>query len=89
MDPRVKELFEKLDLGVQRFEREPEEVVRLCVDKLGYQEGDARDWLKTVKFSPKTEGVDEELVSKCLDILKTAGVKWTNEKFGPKQMIAP
>ena len=39
-----------------------------------YSEEDARAWLNTVEFVDDTRVVKGDVVSKCVDILKKAGV---------------
>lgn len=73
-DGRVKELFEKLDQGVTHFNEHQDEAVEYISTELGYTEPDAREWLKTVKFPAKTEGVKEEVVKNCVGVLRKAGV---------------
>ena len=41
---------------------------------LDYSEADAREWLKTVEFATKTEGVNLDVVRSCMGILSKAGV---------------
>lgn len=73
-DDRVKTLFEKLDRGVQHFNENQDEAVRYISTELGYTEPDAKEWLKTVKFPVKTEGVKDEVVRNCVNVLRKAGV---------------
>jgi ABC-type nitrate/sulfonate/bicarbonate transport system substrate-binding protein len=86
-DERLEEMFEKIDKGVRYFEGNKEEAVKYISTKLDYSEGDAREWLKTVKFSAKTKGVDVGVIQKTVDVLKKAGV--LGEKgMKPEVMIA-
>ncbi|KHO00314.1 NMT1/THI5-like protein [Metarhizium album ARSEF 1941] len=73
-DARVKLLLEKLDRGIEHFNEHPDESVEYISTELGYTEPDAREWLKTVKFPAKTEGVKEEVVKDCVGVLRKAGV---------------
>ncbi|TVY12894.1 hypothetical protein LARI1_G008443, partial [Lachnellula arida] len=61
-DPRLASLFQKLDLGIQYFEAHPEEAVQYISGTLDYSEGDAREWLQTVRFARGTRGVEEKVV---------------------------
>ncbi|KAI1818085.1 periplasmic binding protein-like II [Poronia punctata] len=70
----LKDVFAKLDKGVDFFERHHDEVVKYVSTNLDYSAEDAAEWLRTVRFSARTEGVDVEVVIKCIDILKKAGV---------------
>ncbi|KAI0551171.1 hypothetical protein F4679DRAFT_183468 [Xylaria curta] len=72
--PKLTEVFEKLDQGVQYFETHKDEAVEYISTQLDYSAEDAREWLKTVRFSSKTEGVNIEVIIKCICILQKAGV---------------
>ncbi|KAJ5054819.1 uncharacterized protein L3040_001083 [Drepanopeziza brunnea f. sp. 'multigermtubi'] len=86
-DARLEALFEKLDQGVEYFEKNQEESVKYISTALDYSEEDAREWLKTVKFTKKTKGVDVGVIQKTVDTLKKAGV--LGEKgMKPQVMIA-
>ena len=86
-DERLEEMFEKIDKGIRYFEGNKEEAVKYISTKLDYSEGDAREWLKTVKFSAKTKGVDVGVIQKTVDVLKKAGVLG-EEGMKPEVMIA-
>ena len=73
-DQRVEALFQKLDQGVAHFEANAEESVSYISTELDYSEEDAREWLKTVKFTQRTKGVDVKVIEKTIDSLKKAGV---------------
>jgi hypothetical protein len=73
-DTRLEELFEKIDKGVQYFDKNHAEAVKYISTALDYSEADAKEWLKTVKFAPKTKGVDVGVVEKTVEVLKKAGV---------------
>ncbi len=73
-DDRLEELFEKLNQGVQYFENNKEEAVKYISTELDYSEADAREWLKTVRFTKKTKGVDLGIIQKTVKTLKKAGV---------------
>jgi hypothetical protein len=86
-DSRLEDLFAKLDQGVVYFEENQEESVKYISTALDYSEEDAREWLKTVKFTKKTKGVDLDVIQKTVDILKKAGV--LNDKgMKPETMVA-
>ncbi|KAK4083015.1 uncharacterized protein Triagg1_1905 [Trichoderma aggressivum f. europaeum] len=74
LDARVKDLFEKLDQGVAHFNANHDEAVEYISTNLDYSAEDAREWLKTVTFPAKTEGVKSDVVSGCVSILRKAGV---------------
>ncbi|CZR56618.1 uncharacterized protein PAC_06507 [Phialocephala subalpina] len=85
-DTRLEELFEKLDKGVRYFGGNKEEAVKYISTKLDYSEADAREWMKTVKFTSGTKGVDVGVIEKTVDTLKKAGVLG-EEGMKPEEMI--
>ncbi|CAP60898.1 uncharacterized protein PODANS_0_810, partial [Podospora anserina S mat+] len=74
LDGRVDDLLEKLNKGIRHFNENPEEAVEYISTNLDYSEEDAREWLKTVKFPERTQGVDLNVVRSTVDILNKAGV---------------
>ncbi|KAF6803466.1 ABC-type nitrate sulfonate bicarbonate transport systems periplasmic components-like protein [Colletotrichum sojae] len=88
LDPRVKDLFAKIDLGVKHFNENQEEAVKWISTNLDYSEADAREWLKTVKFTDGVEGVKPEVVDNCVDILRKAGVLVEGKGRQPEAMVA-
>ncbi|RSL71194.1 hypothetical protein CEP53_001584 [Fusarium sp. AF-6] len=87
LDARVSDLFGKLDQGIAHFNANQEEAVAYISSSLGYTEPDAREWLKTVKFPTKTEGVADEVVQNCVSILRKAGVLAKGKGMEPETMI--
>ncbi|KAL6878947.1 periplasmic binding protein-like II [Trichoderma novae-zelandiae] len=87
VDARVKDLFEKLDKGVAHFNANPEEAVQYISTNLDYSAEDAREWLKTVRFPAKTEGVKPEVVSGCVSILRKAGVLVEGKGMDSNEMV--
>ncbi|KAJ4255442.1 hypothetical protein NW762_009437 [Fusarium torreyae] len=87
LDSRVKDLFGKLDSGVKHFNDNKEEAVAYISSNLGYTEPDAREWLKTVKFPSKTEGVGAEVVQNTVSILRKAGVLAQGKGMEPQAMV--
>lgn len=76
-DDRLQALFQALDQGIKDFEADTTQVVRLLgTGELGciYNEEDATEWLKDVKFTGDIRGVDSKVIGGVVDILKTAGV---------------
>lgn len=76
-DDRLQSLFQALDQGIKAFEADTAQVVRLLgTGELGcnYNEEDAIEWLKDVKFTAGTRGVDSKVIGGVVDVLKTAGV---------------
>ena len=85
-DKRLEDLFWKLDNGVEYFNAHYDEAVKYISTELDYSEEDAREWLKTVRFSTRTKGVDVAVIEKTVDALKKAGV--LGEKgMKPRDMI--
>ena len=73
-DERLEEMLEKLNLGVRYFEENQEEAVRYISEDLDYEEGDAREWLGTVRFARDVRGVRGSVVEKTVEVLRKAGV---------------
>ncbi|KXJ93350.1 hypothetical protein Micbo1qcDRAFT_161351 [Microdochium bolleyi] len=71
---KVKDLFAKLDQGIEYFLGHQDEAVQYISTALDYSEEDAREWLKTVRFSDRTEGVKPDVVQNCMRVLWKAGV---------------
>jgi hypothetical protein len=72
--PRLMDVFKKLDQGVKYFEEHEEEAIKYISTELDYSAEDAAEWMRTVRFAKKTEGVDIEVIQECINILKKAGV---------------
>lgn len=87
LDARVKDLFAKLDKGVAHFNENQEEAIQYIYTNLDYSEADAREWIKTVKFPSKTEGVKPEVVENCVSILRKAGVLFEGKGMEPQAMV--
>lgn len=76
-DEKLEQLFQFLNSGIQAFEADPAQAVKLLgTGELGctYVEEDAREWLKDVQFTKATKGVDPTIVEGVVDVLKVAGV---------------
>ncbi|QPG97227.1 hypothetical protein C2857_005990 [Epichloe festucae Fl1] len=87
LDPRIETLFEKLDRGIRHFNENQDEAVSYISTELGYTEPDAREWLKTVKFSAKTKGVKMEVVADCIGVLRKAGVLVEGKGMDAESMV--
>ncbi|EXM33732.1 hypothetical protein RAB80_006045 [Fusarium oxysporum f. sp. vasinfectum] len=87
LDARVKDLFGKLDQGIKHFNGNQEEAVAYISSSLGYTEPDAREWLKTVRFPTKSEGVRAEVVQNTVSILRKAGVLAEGKGMEPQAMV--
>lgn len=88
LDARVEDLMEKLNQGIKHFNENPEEAVKYISTELDYSEADAREWLKTVRFPERTQGVSPEVVHKVVEILGKAGVLVEKQGMQPTEMIA-
>lgn len=73
-DGRLKLMQEKLNQGVKYFEENQEEAVKYISTELDYSEEDAREWLKTVRFTKSTFGTEEKMLDRVCDLLARAGV---------------
>jgi hypothetical protein len=76
-DQRLNSLFQAFDQGIKDFEADTAQVVKLLgTGELGcnYVEEDAKEWLKDVKFTDSTRGVDNRVIEGVVDVLKVAGV---------------
>ncbi|KAI1458481.1 periplasmic binding protein-like II [Annulohypoxylon moriforme] len=86
-DQRLLDLFKKLDEGVKYFGEHQDEAVKYISTELDYSEADAREWLSTVRFATKTEGVDLKVIQSCVDILRKAGVLAEGKGLQPESML--
>jgi hypothetical protein len=73
-DPRLEELFEKLNQGTKYFVEHQDEAVEYISTELDYSAEDAQEWLKTVKFASNVRGVDLSVIQKTVEVLRKAGV---------------
>jgi hypothetical protein len=88
VDPRLEELFEKLNKGTKYFLEQQDEAVEYISTELDYSAEDAREWLKTVEFASNVRGVDISVIDKTVEILKKAGVIPEGEGvLAPEDMI--
>jgi ABC-type nitrate/sulfonate/bicarbonate transport system substrate-binding protein len=87
LDARVQDLFGKLDQGIEHFNNNQEESVKYISTSLGYTEPDAREWLKTVRFPAKTQGIKPEVAENCVSILRKAGVLKDGKGMQPREMV--
>lgn len=88
LDERVEEAMEKINEGIKHFEEHQDEAVKYISTELDYSEEDAREWLKTVKFPKKVQGVDQAVIDKTVNILRKAGVLTEGRGMKPEEMIA-
>jgi len=87
LDGRVADMLGRLDSGVAHFKANQDEAVRYISTELDYSEEDAREWLKTVRFADRTEGVDGEVVDGCVRVLRKAGVLMEGKGMEPAAMV--
>lgn len=88
LDDRIVDLFGKLDKGIEHFRNNQEEAVKFISTNLDYSEEDAREWLKTVNFVDRTEGVEGKVVRDCVSSLQKAGVLKEGKGRQPEAMVA-
>jgi hypothetical protein len=88
LDPRVEDLLDRLNAGIKHFNEHQEEAVEYISTELDYSEEDAREWLKTVRFPERTQGVDLEVVLNTVDTLCKAGVLAVGKGVDAPAMIA-
>lgn len=86
-DDRLQDLFTKLNQGVEYFWSHQDEAVAYISSELDYSEEDAREWLKTVKFTTDVRGVREDTIEKTVEVLKKAGVVGNKEDAKARDMI--
>jgi len=87
MDARVEDVLEKLNRGIEHFNANQEEAVEYISTELDYSEADAREWLKTVRFPERTQGVDVKVVKKTVELLQKAGVLILEVGVKPEDMV--
>lgn len=87
-DPRLEDLFEKLDQGIKYFNENQEEAITYISTELDYSEEDAREWMKTVRFPLKTAGVDIKVITNTVGVLRKAGVLFEGKGLQPETMVA-
>lgn len=71
---QLEDMMAKLNKGIRYFEENQEEAVRYISSELDYEEGDAREWLGTVRFAGDVRGVGGEVVEMTVEVLRKAGV---------------
>jgi len=74
VDPRLEEMFEKINKGAKYFLEHQDEAVSYICTELDYSEEDAREWLKTVEFASNVEGIDLKIIEQTVGVLRKAGV---------------
>ena len=87
-DARVEALLAALDNGVAHFVAHPDDAVAYIAANLDYTAADAREWLPTVRFAAGTRGIDRDVVRRCVDVLRVAGVLVEGKGLAPDDMVA-
>jgi ABC-type nitrate/sulfonate/bicarbonate transport system substrate-binding protein len=85
--PAIKGFLEAVQEGVNYFNEHKDEAVQYIATSktMEYSEEDAREWLKTVKFSETVTAVKSEVVEKTNELLVKAGV--VSGEVKPAKMI--
>lgn len=84
---RLPEVFKKLNQGVEYFLCHQEEAVTHISSELDYSREDAREWLKTVRFSADVKGVRKETIKNTIRILRKARVIGHDKDAEAESMI--
>jgi ABC-type nitrate/sulfonate/bicarbonate transport system substrate-binding protein len=74
LNEELEDVLQKINKGVKHFEENTAEAVQYISTQLDYEEEDAREWLKTVRFAHDVRGVDRSVVERTVGILRKAGV---------------
>jgi len=82
----VKNFLEAVNEGVEYFNGHKEEAVEWIAGNLDYSAEDAREWMKTVKFSADVAKVEDGVAEKTVGILRKAGVV-KDEKVKAEDMV--
>ncbi|KAL8693726.1 MAG: hypothetical protein Q9224_003701 [Gallowayella concinna] len=72
--PQLNSVLEKVNLGIGYFKQHEDEAVKYISTKLDYEEDDAREWMKTVRFPTDVRVVEKSVVRGTVDVLQKAGV---------------
>ena len=70
----VEDMMAKVNQGVKHFLEHEDEVIEHITTTMEYSEKDAREWLKTVKFSEDVVGMDPAMVDSTAELLRKTGV---------------
>lgn len=71
---QMDDLMTKVNQGIEYFVENPEAAIEHITSTMHYSEEDAREWMKTVKFSEDVMGVDPAMVDDTADTLRKVGV---------------
>ncbi len=72
--PALDSFLDKVNAGIKYFGEYNEEAVQYISTKLDYEEEDAREWMKTVRFAGDVRGVKKSVIKDTLEMLQKAGV---------------
>ncbi|KAL8709521.1 MAG: hypothetical protein Q9220_005763 [cf. Caloplaca sp. 1 TL-2023] len=70
----LEEVLEKINQGIEYFETHVEESVEFITREMDYEEEDAREWIRGVRFAKDVRGVRRETMEMVVSTLKKAGV---------------
>ncbi|KAL8874927.1 MAG: hypothetical protein Q9198_006649 [Flavoplaca austrocitrina] len=72
--PALDSFLDKVNAGTKYFEEHQEEAVQYISTKLDYEEEDAKEWMKTVRFARDVRGVKKSVIKDTVEMLQKAGV---------------
>ncbi|KAL8896911.1 MAG: hypothetical protein Q9192_002849 [Flavoplaca navasiana] len=72
--PALDSFLDKVNAGIKYFEEHQEEAVQYISTKLDYEEEDAKEWMKTVRFARDVRGVKKSVIKDTVEMLQKAGV---------------
>ncbi|KAL8754092.1 MAG: hypothetical protein Q9199_004590 [Rusavskia elegans] len=72
--PELDSFLETVNAGIKYFGEHKEEAVQYISTKLDYEEEDAKEWMKTVRFARDVKGVENSVVRETMEMLQKAGV---------------
>ncbi|KAL8838955.1 MAG: hypothetical protein Q9176_004761 [Flavoplaca citrina] len=72
--PALNSFLDKVNAGIKYFEEHQDEAVQYVSTKLDYEEEDAKEWMKTVRFARDVRGVKKSVIKDTVEMLQKAGV---------------
>jgi len=84
---QLADLSAKLDQGVEHYHAHREEAVEYITTAMHYSKDDALEWMKTVTFADRVQGVKASVIDETVQILRKAGVL-TEEAGGSAHMVS-
>ncbi|KAL8998904.1 MAG: hypothetical protein Q9169_002123 [Polycauliona sp. 2 TL-2023] len=70
----LESFLDKVNMGIKYFQEHKDEAVQYISTTLDYEEEDAKEWMKTVRFPRDVKGVKANVVEETVKILRKAGV---------------